>query len=481
MEYVGTVFTTILFLNTVAAMITVFREPREISATWAWLLVLWLFPGFGFLLYFFLGRKLSKQRIYEMREQRALGLNELVSFQENMWAKYQKDYSDESTHLDEMAMMFLKSDSALIAAENDVNVFINGDEKFEALLEDIQQAQHHIHILYFIFKDDEIGKKIMNALIEKAKEGVDVRIVYDAMGSRSSSILFWRKLEKVGGQTVAFFGQSIGFINFRMNYRNHRKIVIIDGQVGYLGGMNIGDEYLGKGKLGYWRDTHLRISGQAVHSLQSRFLMDWNAAVKDGKDLPYQEEFFPVPKTRGETVMQIVSSGPDHDYQQIKMGLLKMIMLAKEYIFIQTPYFVPDEALVEALTMAALSGVDVRIMIPCKPDHPFVYRATEFYANTLREAGAKIYIYQNGFLHAKTMVVDDMTTTIGTANFDIRSFKLNFEINAFMYSQTLALKAKQIFIEDIEDCILGDEMYFKNQSNWIQFKQVLARLFSPIL
>lgn len=179
--------------------------------------------------------------------------------------------------------------------------------------------------------------------------------------------------------------------------------------------------------------------------------------------------------------MQIVSSGPDHDYQQIKMGLLKMIMLAKEYIFIQTPYFVPDEALVEALTMAALSGVDVRIMIPCKPDHPFVYRATEFYANTLREAGAKIYIYQNGFLHAKTMVVDDMTTTIGTANFDIRSFKLNFEINAFMYSQTLALKAKQIFIEDIEDCILGDEMYFKNQSNWIQFKQVLARLFSPIL
>jgi len=268
-------------------------------------------------------------------------------------------------------------------------------------------------------------------------------------------------------------------INFKLNFRNHRKLAIIDGKIGYIGGFNIGDEYLGKNhKFGYWRDTHLRIYGNAVRNLQTRFILDWNQASRN--DILYEDRYY-IGAPAGEVGVQIVSSGPDSDWEQIKYGYIKMILSAKEFIYIQTPYFIPDDSLMDALRIAALSGVRIKIMIPNKPDHPFVYWATLSYSGELLHAGAEIYIYQNGFLHAKTIIVDGKISSVGTANIDVRSFRLNFEVNAFLYDKDIARKLVDEFQHDISlSTQMTDKLYAK-RSLGIRFKESVSRLLSPIL
>lgn len=476
------IITLVIFINTVAAIITVFKDTREISATWAWLLVLFLLPVVGFIMYLFFGKKLSKQNIFDLKSQETLGISEIANSQlELLGEGTVLPVFENNIYLKDLATLFLESDESIITKGNKVELIIDGEEKFAQLMEDILNAKHHIHMIYYIFKDDDLGRRVMDALIEKASQGIEVLVIYDAMGSRTTSRKFWKKLEEAGGKAVSFFPQSFAFINFRINYRNHRKIVVIDGVIGYVGGFNIGNEYLGISKMGYWRDSHLRIQGNAVLTLQSRFFIDWNAVVSETHGREYSESYFPISKSLGPSSMQIVSNGPDSDFQKIKMGFIKMISMAKESIYIQSPYFIPDESVLEALSIAALSGVDVRIMIPSKPDHPFVYRATEFYSKTIIESGVKVYIYQNGFLHAKTMVVDSQAATVGTSNFDVRSFKLNFEVNAFIYDAEFAKKMEATFMEDIKDCTEATKSYFEKQSSWLKFKQTFSRLFSPIL
>ena len=476
----------IIFLNTIAAVITVFREPREIAATWGWLIVLVMLPVLGFIIYFFFGRRIRKKRIFNLRAQETVGLQELVE-QQQLELAHKKEQTGtakfrfKSTHHEDLASFFLGADDAIITDNNDVEIFIDGKDKFDRLKEDIKSAKHHIHILYYIFNQDEIGKEIMELLIEKAQEGVEVLVIYDALGSRKTRNAFWNRLHEAGGHSVAFFGYTLGFINWRINYRNHRKIVVIDGKVGYVGGFNVGDEYLGKGPLGVWRDTHLRICGDAVYSLQSRFFVDWNAAVKEDRRREFIPEYFPLIDSEGENTIQIVSTGPDSDVQKIKLGLIKMILMAKKSVWIQTPYFIPDESIQEALSIAAMSGVDVRVMIPCKPDHPVVYRATEYYSSQLLKSGVKIYVYQKGFLHAKTMVVDGEMATVGTSNFDMRSFRLNFEVNAFIYNEQFAKQVEEDFVHDLKNCTIANEKYFEKQDRWKRFKQKFSRLFAPIL
>ena len=481
-DIVSGIIMFLIGVNTLGAIITVFREPRDIAATWAWLLVLFLLPGVGFIMYFFLGRKLSKQKIFDMKTQESFGISKIVEHQRKTLDESKNDqiflYND---YLKDLARLFLESDESIITRENNVELILDGRKKFDRLIADIKTAEKSIHMIYYIFKDDEIGREIMDLLVAKAQAGVEVLVIYDAMGSRSASYRFWERLIKAGGQAIPFFGKKIGFVNFRINYRNHRKIAVIDGKIGYLGGYNIGEEYVGKGPLGYWRDTHMRITGNAVLMLQSRFFMDWNAAAKPNQLIAYDEKYFPISYEDGTTTMQIVSSGPDNDYEQIKMGMIRMITMAKKTIFLQTPYFVPDESMIEVLRIAALSGVDVRVMIPCKPDHLFVYRATEFYAQNLAEAGVKIYTYQKGFLHSKTLVVDGEAATIGTANFDVRSFKLNFEINAFIYDKNVAREMEEIFLEDMTNCQEATLEYFAKQSKMLQFRQMFSRLLGPIL
>lgn len=453
-------------------------EKRDISAAWAWLFVMLLLPGIGFIIYLFFGWKLNQRQIFDLKAQKRLGISDMAEYQK----RNPKNKPTLDTNLEnDLVQMFLNTDNAILTTKNDLKIFTDGHEKFNNLFEDLKKAKHHINIEYFTIYDDQLGKKLRKILVQKAREGVQVRVLYDLFGSKGSKQKYFKELIQAGGEVTPFMKSKLGYYSFRINFRNHRKIVVIDGSVGYIGGFNIGDQYLGRNKrFGNWRDTHLRLEGSVVLQLQSRFFMDWNASAKRQK-VQFSLDYFPQSNVQNNIPMQIVSSGPENDVQKIKQGYIKMIMGAKHSIWIETPYFIPDDALMEALLIAIRSGIEVRIVIPQMPDHPFVYRATEYYVQQLLKAGARIYSYQNGFMHAKTIVVDNMITSVGSANWDIRSFKLNFEANAFMYDPKVAEQIIATIKNDLKDARELDEEYFKQQSSWKKFRQLASRLISPIL
>lgn len=475
----------LLFINIIFAGITVFRDRnRDITAIWAWLLVLVLLPGIGFIIYAFLGRKLSKKDIRQFQSQEEKGLTPYIMKHQETLAQqraYLKMKSYPYNIQVSQARLFLKMSEMTVSAHNQVEMITDGEDKFRRLIADIRQAKDHVHLCYYIFKYDAVGQTLIEELKQKVKEGVAVRLLYDPIGGRHLSPKILKELRAAGIEELASFGSHFWLLNFRLNYRNHRKMVIIDGKIGYTGGFNVGDEYLGKDKkFGYWRDTHVRICGDAVSYIQARFFMDWNASYPE-QPLKYNKNYFPSHKKVGDTSLQIISSGPDDERQDIKFGYINMISSAKSSIYIQTPYFIPDDALMEALKIAIYAGVDVKLMIPCKPDHPFVYSATLSYVEELVKLGAEIYTYDNGFIHAKTIVIDGKILSVGTANFDIRSFKLNFELNAFIYDEDLAEKQMEIFQEDIEHSSLLTMDTIENRSGWDRLRQQFSRLLSPIL
>ena len=443
--------TTVLSLNIFLALTLIFLERRDASATWAWIMILFFIPIVGFGIYLLFGRKLRRKHLFRWEGKKKVGIDTLIEFQMEAIEDDSFDFRlDDASHYKELIIMHLQNNQAVLTQDNQVDIFIDGREKFDALMEDLKNAKNHIHIQYYIFRLDNLGNSIYNILLEKVKQGVEVRVLYDAMGSRSLRKRHFKEFIDLGGQVEVFFPSIFPLINPRMNYRNHRKIVVIDGRIGYIGGFNVGDEYLGLDKkFGYWRDTHLRIEGSSVHPLQTRFILDWNQASAD-QDIEYSDRFFPAIPMKGSVGLQIVSSGPDSEWEQIKNGYLKLLMMAKKYIYIQSPYFIPDASFMDTLRIACLSGIDVRIMIPNKPDHIFVYWATYSYVGELIRAGAKVYIYQNGFLHTKMIVIDDEASTVGTANIDVRSFKLNFEVNAFIYDRTTSHQLAEIFEEDMQ-------------------------------
>ncbi|WP_132981398.1 cardiolipin synthase [Pediococcus pentosaceus] len=465
-------------INIIIALTIALMEKRDISAAWAWLFVMLLLPGIGFIIYLFFGWKLNQRQIFDLKAQKRLGISDMAEYQK----RNPKNKPTLDTNLEnDLVQMFLNTDNAILTTKNDLKIFTDGHEKFNSLFEDLKKAKHHINIEYFTIYDDQLGKKLRKILVQKAREGVQVRVLYDLFGSKGSKQKFFKELIQAGGEVTPFMKSKLGYYSFRINFRNHRKIVVIDGSVGYIGGFNIGDQYLGRNKrFGNWRDTHLRLEGSVVLQLQSRFFMDWNASAKRQK-VQFSLDYFSQSNVQNNIPMQIVSSGPENDVQKIKQGYIKMIMGAKHSIWIETPYFIPDDALMEALLIAIRSGIEVRIVIPQMPDHPFVYRATEYYVQQLLKAGGRIYSYQNGFMHAKTIVVDNMITSVGSANWDIRSFKLNFEANAFMYDPKVAEQIIATIKNDLKDARELDEEYFKQQSSWKKFRQLASRLISPIL
>lgn len=482
MTYVNIGVLLIFVLNLLAAIMTVFRERRDIAATWAWLLVLIGVPIFGFLIYLFFGKKISREKIFDIKTQDRMGVDQLVSQQKKEWARGELTTSGEFTDdVNEIMHMFLEIEKSILTKKNDVQIFTDGHDKFNSLFDDIRKAKHHVHVEYYTFEDGRIGNELLTLLETKVSEGLEVRIIYDALGSKGTTRKFFKQFEQLGGKAEAFFGSHFSFSDLRLNFRDHRKIVVIDGKIGYIGGFNVGDQYLGESeKFGHWRDTHIRIFGNSVGSLQSRFIMDWNATAGNNQ-INYQSDYFPQTESKGNVNMQIVSSGPDSEIEQIKKGYIKLINSAKKYIYIQTPYLIPDDSVMEALDIAVSSGVQVRIMIPSMPDHAFVYRATQYYAKDLTNIGAELYQYNDGFLHAKTVVIDDMVASVGSANFDFRSFKLNFEANAFIYDTAVAVSLKNIFEADMKQSDLLTKKYFHDQSHWLKFKQQFSRLLSPIL
>ena len=472
----------IMFINILFALTVIFLERKKPSSTWAWLLVLFFLPFVGFFLYLLLGRQLRKKHLFRWDGRKDIGIEQLINYQieaiENNELELRAEHIKSYNHL---IYMNLKTNNAVLTQDNDVKIFDDGSDKFEALINDILHAKNHIHIQYYIFKLDNLGQRIVNALIKKAKQGVKVRVLFDEMGSRGVRKRHFKELIEAGGEVEVFFPSILPLINPRLNFRNHRKISIIDGRIGYIGGFNVGDEYLSlSDRFGYWRDTHLRIEGSAVHPLQTRFILDWNQASAKN-DICYAERYFPIIPQKGTAALQIISSGPDTEWEVIKNNYLHLISNAKKYVYIQSPYFIPDESFFDAIKIAALSGLDVRIMIPNKPDHMFVYWATYSYVGPLVEAGAKVYHYEKGFIHAKMIVVDDEIASVGTANIDVRSFSLNFEVNALLYDRLLAHRLAEIFESDILDCSeLTFELY-KNRSSFIKFKESISRLLSPIL
>jgi cardiolipin synthase len=335
---------------------------------------------------------------------------------------------------------------------------------------------------YYIIKNDVLFERIHKELAKKAAEGVEVRILFDSIGCRSVSSSYWEQLNAEGIKTAEFFPAFLKRLQLRVNYRNHRKIVVIDNKIGYVGGFNIGKEYIGLDeKFGYWRDTHLRLQGSGVVNLHLRFLLDWNYAAKE--NLFENNKYFGTlhPGDRDNCLMQIVSSGPDTARQAIRDNYLRLIHKAKERIYIQSPYFIPDESVMDALLIAVESGVEVNIMIPCKPDHPFVYWATYSYIGDLVMAGANCYTYDNGFLHAKGIVVDGKVCCFGTANMDIRSFALNFEVNAIIYNEKKAAEMEAVFLKDLDKCTQITKNAYAGRALKIRIKEQISRLLSPVL
>lgn len=472
----------VLIVNMLFAIAIIFIERKDASATWAWILILFFIPVLGFLIYLFIGQNLTRKKMFDTEGIKKLGIDYLIAEQIDKIKHSEFHYDDEtSEEFRDLIYMHLVNSEALLTFGNHIDIFIDGHKKFQQLIEDIQNAEQFIHIQYYIIRQDNLGQKLISALEKKAKEGVEVRILYDDLGSRKLKRKAFQQLIKNGGEVGIFFPSKFPLINLRLNYRNHRKLVIIDGKFGYIGGFNVGDEYLGlKEKFGYWRDTHLRIQGPAVNAIQSRFIQDWNFASKS-RPIAFATQYFPPIEEVGLADLQIVSSGPDSDWEQIKYGYVRMINSAKKSIYIQTPYFIPDQSLLDALRIAVLSGKDVRLMIPNKPDHPFVYWATFSYVGELLKTGANIYIYQKGFLHAKMIIIDEKINSVGTANIDMRSFKLNFEVNAFIYDEPTSKELTQAFLQDMEHSVqLTQEMY-DERSKLIRFKESISRLLSPIL
>lgn len=478
MEFTTIILSVMLFINIVLGISIVFLERKNAPSAWAWLMVLLFVPIVGFLLYLIFGKPISNSKIFVWDTKTRLGLKAAVQGQLREIEKNELTYNDhDMKSYESLIYLNLRTDSALFSQNNAVDILVDGQEKFDRLMQDLRRAKDHIHLIYYIVRHDHLGTQIADILIKKANEGVTVRFLYDAMGSRRLSKKYVKRLRQAGVQVEEFFPAK--FINFKINYRNHRKLAIIDGKVGYIGGFNIGDEYLGKDrKFGYWRDTHLRVRGSAVESMQTRFILDWNQASKD--EILFEDRYYQSERA-GDAGMQIVSSGPDQDLEQIKNGYIKMIMEAKESIYIQTPYFIPDESLRDALKIAALSGIDVKVMIPNKPDHPFVYWATLSYSGELLKSGGEVYIYQNGFLHAKTLIVDGKIASVGTANIDVRSFRLNFEVNAFIYDKKITEELVQAFNDDIRRSTQMTKKLYEKRSIGIRIKESISRLLSPVL
>lgn len=478
-------------INIAFAIWTVFRTRRDIASTWAWLLVLSALPIVGFILYLFVGRKLSNDDIFNIRVEQKEYRDKYVRQQERLLKRHKLLLQSERlARARQLVSLSASLDSALVTFNNRVKVFIDGKKLFQQMIADFDQAEDHIYVEFYTFYSDNLGKRVLAALERAAKRGVKVKVLYDLSGSRGTTYKFFAHLEDLGGEAQPFNSKANKRITTpRLNYHLHRKIVAIDGKLGYIGGFNIGDQYLGEDpKFGYWRDTHLRVAGQAVIALTARFGMDWNTTCRKTKkervdlDKLLADLEIERPSDPGQDVaMQIVSSGPDNDNFAIRRAYESIISSARQYVYIQTPYLIPGEPILESLIIAARSGIDVRVMIPCMPDHPFVYRATEYYAKYLVNNKVKVYKYNNGFIHAKTMVSGNNLASVGSANQDYRSYRLNFEVNAFTYNEELTAQLKQIFENDIQDSTLLTPEYFDQQSNWRKFKQYFSRLLSPVL
>lgn len=455
------------------------------SKTLAYLLFAIFVPVAGIIFYFMFGtnyrnKKMYSKKLFENDEMAGKLKEELYHNSKQVYE--QSDAAVQGNK--ELAYMLLKDTLSPLTAHNKVTLLVNGENKFPEVLRALKEARNHIHMEYYIYEDDEIGREIEKILVEKAKEGVTVRFIYDDFGSRSIRRKLVPQLRSNGVKAFPFL--KVYFILFanRLNYRNHRKIIVIDGQTAFVGGINVSDRYINDGdpKKLFWRDTHLRIDGPGVQYLQYLFLCDWNFCANE-KLFPDQV-FFPDEKklpNKGDKIVQIAASGPDSETPAILFSILQAINLATTEILITSPYFIPGESLIDTLIIASLSGISVKLLVPGISDSVLVNLAARSYYGDLLKAGVEIYQYTKGFVHAKTLVADTKIAIVGTANMDFRSFDLNFEVNAIVYDVAIANELRNVFYDDLKNAQMLDATQWANRSKFKQMLEKMARLVSPLL
>lgn len=461
-------------------------DTRSTTKTLAYLLFAVFVPIFGMIFYFSFGinyrhRKMYSKKLYENDDLAVKFQQRILHYSEQTFRQNHATVISNK----ELAFMVLKDSMSPLTANNAVKLLINGEQKFPEVLQAIKNAKHHIHIEYYIYEDDAIGRAIEAALIDKAKEGITVRFIYDDFGSRDIRKKIVPRLKENGVSAFPFLKVHFMLFANRLNYRNHRKIIVIDGQTAFVGGINVSDRYINgtpDTKQVYWRDTHLRIDGPGTQYLQYLFLCDWNFCANEV--LQPDSDFFPAaPTTTGtdNKIVQIAASGPDSESPTILFSILQAINLATSEILITSPYFIPGESLLDALTIASLSGISVKLLVPGQSDSILVNAAARSYYNDLLSAGVEIYQYQKGFVHAKTMVTDKKVAMVGTANMDFRSFDLNFEVNAIVYDTTIARELSSVFYEDLKDARKIDRIKWAARPLYKHLLEKAARLLSPLL
>ena len=461
-------------------------DTRSNAKSLAYLLFAIFVPFGGMAFYFTFGVNYRTRRMYSKKLIDNTEMSEKLRGQIFAYSKETFDQSDSNVQgNEELATMLLKDSLSPLTSNNTVKLLLNGENKFPDVLRALKEAKDHIHIEYYIFEDDEIGKEIEEILIQKVKEGVQVRFIYDDYGSRAIRKTMVPRMRAQGIQAFPFFKVRFITLANQLNYRNHRKIIVIDGLTAYVGGINVCDKYINNAKYPdklFWRDTHIRIDGPGVQYLQYLFLCDWNFCAE--LKLEPSVKFFPPISSipiKGDKIVQIAASGPDSSSPVILYAILQAISLASKEILITSPYFIPNDSLLDALRIASMGGLKIKILVPMKSDSVFVDYAVRSYYSELLSAGIEIYQYTKGFVHAKTMVCDAKIAMVGTANMDIRSFDLNFEVNAIIYDQELATELQTVFYEDLKNSTKLDPEVLKNQSILKNFLEKLVRLLSPLL
>jgi len=474
MNSILTIVFIVLYVYTLISTISVLLlENRNPVKSLSWVIVLLFVPVVGLVFYLIFGQNFRKKKFISRKSIRSTVDRPQVSFDISKL----DDNEMENNQLNLVKLLY-KNGDAEGYAYNKIEIFSEGKSTFEAMFEAIRNAKNHIHLEFFIIGNDKISNYLRELLIAKAKEGVRVRVIYDYWGSFFLSRMYLQTLRDAGVYLKPFFPMRLRLGRSKINYRNHRKLLIVDGEIGFTGGVNVADRYIFGNELGYWRDTFVRFEGAVVHGLQQLFLTDWYFVERK---LITDPKYYPKPKKYRKNLVQIVSSGPDNDWETIMQGIASAIMSATKYVYLHTPYFIPNDVVENCIYMAALSGVDVRLMVPSKSDSRLSDACTSSYLGHVLEAGVRVFKYNEGFLHSKAIVVDDFISIVGSANLDERSFNQNFEANAFIYDAKTAGTLKKLFEHDMKNCEELTLEQWTNRKRRQKLKESFARLFSPLM
>jgi len=472
--------TILYFLTVVFIAFLIILENRNPVKTISWILVLVLLPFAGIVIYLFFGQEYRKTKMYsrkglkDLERLRNLTMEQLDNLPDNHLKLSEQLYAKRR-----LMNLMLSNSNAILTSNNEIQVLRNGEETFPEIFRTIENARHHVHLEYYIIEDDRIGNYLRELLISKATEGVEVRLIFDDVGSWELKKKFIRSMSDAGVMVDCFMKVRFPMLTSRVNYRNHRKILVVDGETAFVGGLNFADRYQdGVPGIGPWRDTHLKVTGGGATALQIIFMADWYFVSKE--ILKGNEYFRPFVPGNGKLV-QMTASGPDSDWESISQAYFSAIATATDYVYISTPYLMPTGDIVTALKTSALGGVDVRIIVPGLSDAITPKWGTNSYIEELVESGVKVYFYKAGFTHSKVIIADGIFSSVGTANLDFRSLETNFEVNAMIYDPEIAGILARQFLEDQEksELVILEEWQKRPRINKI--KESFARILSPML